>query len=255
MVNSKNSLDISSRKNTFEKGVCSRPQLDGIIKKPARPTSEENFSETKDFANNFLSTNKESKIKETEVEKIPEVIAQTIPDTETKTGIDKSSVDDSKRLFFKVAGVAGLGLAASALFPKSAGAYISGSTPTSNVVGLKSINNERINPATVEGQGVEKLTKDIISSGSSSGIVRTPTLGKKIRIYATRFSLTQDADDVSFRFTLGGEDHEKYVSPKTGGLYGANNHPNYIEGGVDEKLYCMITGTTTVQVNIDYLEV
>ena len=33
------------------------------------------------------------------------------------------------------------------------------------------------------------------------------------------------------------------------------NHPNYIEGGVDEVLYCFIVGTTTVQINIDYLEV
>ena len=50
-------------------------------------------------------------------------------------------------------------------------------------------------------------------------------------------------------------DYEKYVSPKTGGLYGSNNHPNYIEGGVNEVLYCNISGTTTVQINIDYLEV
>lgn len=78
---------------------------------------------------------------------------------------------------------------------------------------------------------------------------------KKIRVYASRFSLTADATSVSFRFTSGGTDHEKYVSPKTGGLYGSNNHPNYIEGGVDEVLYCVISGTTTVQINVDYLEV
>jgi hypothetical protein len=60
---------------------------------------------------------------------------------------------------------------------------------------------------------------------------------------------------VSFRFTAGGTDYEKYVTPKSGGLYGSNNHPNYIEGGVDEVLYCNISGTTTVQINIDYLEV
>jgi hypothetical protein len=101
------------------------------------------------------------------------------------------------------------------------------------------------------GQGVSKLTTSL----SSSGTVYTPGSGKKIRVYASRFSLSADATYVSFRFTAGGTDHEKYVSPKTGGLYGANNHPNYIEGGVNEVLYCVISGTTTVQINIDYLEV
>ena len=168
------------------------------------------------------------------------------------------SVDDNKRLFLKVAGVAGLGLAAGALFPRGAEAYVAGSTPTSNVVGVKNAANTRINPATEEtvasllsGQGVVKITGSLAASGT----VRTPASGKKIRVYATRFSLTADATSVSFRFTSGGTDYEKYVSPKTGGLYGSNNHPNFIEGGVNEVLYCNIVGTTTVQINIDYLEI
>lgn len=179
---------------------------------------------------------------------------------ETATGapVTDSSLDDNKRLFLKVAGVASLGLAASALFPKSADAYVAGSTPTSNVVGAKNASNTRINPATEEtlsslltGQGVTKLTINLTASGT----VHTPGAGKKIRVYASRFSLTADATTVGFRFTAGGTDYERYVSPKTGGLYGSNNHPNFIEGGVDEVLYCNISGTTTVQINIDYLEV
>ena len=168
------------------------------------------------------------------------------------------SVDDNKRMFLKMAGIAGLGIAASTILPKSASAYVAGSTPTSNVVGLKNDSNNRINPATEEtlielisGQNVSKITKNL----SSSGVVHTPASGKKIRVYASRFSLTVDASSVSFRFTSGGTDHEKYLSPKTGGLYGANNHPNYFEGNIDEVLYCVIDGTTTVQINIDYLEV
>jgi hypothetical protein len=166
--------------------------------------------------------------------------------------------DSGKRAFLKLAGIVGLGIAASSVLPKKAEAYVLGSAPTSNVVGLKDDANVRINPATEEtlaslitGQGVTKLSISL----SSSGNVRTPASGKKIRVYASRFSLTADATSVSFRFTAGGTDHEKYVSPKTGGLYGANNHPNYIEGGVDEVLYCVIAGTTTVQINVDYLEV
>ena len=179
-----------------------------------------------------------------------------IPSSKTKT--KDLSVDDQKRLFLKVAGVTGLGLIASSVFPKNAKAYVAGSTPTSNVVGVKNASNTRINPATEEtvsaliaGQSVSKLSLNLAASGN----VLTPGSGNKIRVYASRFSLTADATSVSFRFTAGGTDHEKYVSPKTGGRYGANNHPNYIEGGVDEVLYCVISGTTTVQINIDYLEV
>jgi len=63
-----------------------------------------------------------------------------------------SEVDDQKRLFLKLAGLVGLGVAGSALFPSKAGAYVAGSTPTSNVVGLKNSSNTRINPATEEKQ-------------------------------------------------------------------------------------------------------
>ena len=179
----------------------------------------------------------------------------SVVDSANISVIDSSNtsnkVDDNKRLFLKMAGIAGLGVLASSVFPKGAEAYVTGSTPTSNVVGVKNVANTKINPATQEGQGVSKLSINL----SSSGNVLVPGTGNKIRVYASRFSLTADATSVSFRFTSGGTDHEKYVSPKTGGLYGANNHPNYIEGGVDEVLYCVISGTTTVQINIDYLEV
>ena len=173
--------------------------------------------------------------------------------------LDKNSPEDGdKRAFLKLAGIVGLGIAASSVLPKKAEAYVLGSAPTSNVVGVKSATNIRINPATDEkltsiltGQGVTKLSVSL----SASGNVRTPASGNRIRVYASRFSLTADATSVSFRFTAGGTDYERYVAPKTGGLYGANNHPNYIEGGVDQVLYCVIVGTTAVQINIDYLEV
>lgn len=68
--------------------------------------------------------------------------------------------DENKRLFMKVAGVAGLGLAAGALFPKSADAYVAGSTPTSNVVGSKDASNVRINPAKEDGNLATIAGKD-----------------------------------------------------------------------------------------------
>lgn len=167
-------------------------------------------------------------------------------------------VDSRKRSFLKLASMAGLGAVAVSMIPKKAEAYVMGATPTSGVVGVKDASNTRVNPATeetllqlMEGQGVTKITTTLAASGN----IHVPASGKKIRVYSTRFSLTADMANVSFRFTSGGTDYEKYLSPKTGGLYGANNHPNYVEGGVDQALYCVISGTGSVQINLDYMEV
>lgn len=218
---------------------------------------------------------------------------------------EEKESDSRKRSLLKLIGVVGAGAIVSSIIPKKAEALVFGSTPTSNVVGVKNSSNIRINPALEDGgnlasvktntdnlSGIKtgtdnlssiKTATDLIKTNSdkftfdagnnlkvinaslgvskssislsASGNVVSPATGKKIRVYASRFSLTADASSVSFRFTSGGTDHEKYVSPKTGGLYGANNHPNYIEGGIDEVLYCVISGTTTVQINTDYLEV
>jgi len=166
--------------------------------------------------------------------------------------------DPKKRVFLRLAGMAGLGVIAAAFLPGRAQALVLGSSPTSGVVGVKDDSNVRINPATEEslqdlltGQGVSKLTTSLVASGN----VLVPGAGMRIRVYSTRFSLTADLTSVGFRFTAGGTDYERYVSPKLGGLYGSNNHPNYVEGGVAQALYCSITGSATVQINIDYLEV
>jgi len=170
----------------------------------------------------------------------------------------KEEVDEGKRLFLRLAGLAGLGVVASSVLPQKAEAFVMGSSPTSAVVGVKNASNTRINPATDEtlqsilaGNYVLKKTTVL----TSSGVVHTPASGKKIRVYNNKFSLTANMSSVSFRFTSGGTDHEIYLSPRMGGLYGTNNHPNYVEGGVDEVLYCAISGTGSVQINIDYLEV
>ena len=170
-----------------------------------------------------------------------------------------STVNDPKRrLFLSLASLAGLGFLTAIFIPGKADALVLGSSPTTGVVGVKDETDTRINPATEDtlqtlltGQSVEKLTTQLAASGS----VHTPASGMRIRVYSTRFSLTADLTSVGFRFTAGGTDYERYVSPKLGGLYGANNHPNFIEGGIDEPLYCSIVGAATVQINVDYLEV
>lgn len=166
--------------------------------------------------------------------------------------------DARRRLFLKGFAVVVAGFFASTLFPSRADALVMGSTPAAGVVGVKNASNTRINPATAEGiaalltgQGVSKKTVVL----SSSGTVHTPSSGKKIRLYTSKFSLDANMTNVSFRFTSGGTDFEKYLSPRLGGLYGTNNHPNYVEGGVNEVLYCAMSGTGNIQVNIDYLEV
>lgn len=183
----------------------------------------------------------------------------TSPDALSDPNLSPEEIEDSKkRRFLKLLGGGALGLLATSMLSNKASALVVGSTPTSNVVGVKDDANNRINPATEEsllnvisGQGVQKVTVNLASSGT----VVTPSSGKRIRVYASRFTLTADATSVSFRFTSGGTDHERYLAPKTGGLYGANNHPNYVQGGINEVLYCAIVGTTSVQINVDYLEV
>ena len=166
--------------------------------------------------------------------------------------IKKSKKDDSlllslnnqekedKRAFLKLAGLVGLGLAATQLLPKKAEALVFGGTPSATTVGIKNSSNSQINPATEETVselqiGLKVQKKSVLLNATD--VVHTPTSGKKIRIYNMKFSLSADLTSISFRFTSGGTDFEKYLVPKAGGLYGANNQPNYYEGGVDESLY------------------
>ncbi len=184
--------------------------------------------------------------------------ASPVPAQAEAGPVDPPVADEKKRLFLKSAAVIAAGLFATTLFPKRAEALVLGSGAGSNVIGVKNAANARVNPATAEdiaallaGNSVLKKTLVI----SNSGTVHTPGSGKKIRVYNTKFSLDANMTSVSFRFTSGGTDFEKYLAPRTGGLYGTNNHPNYVEGGTNEVLYCAMSGTGNVQINIDYLEV
>ena len=63
------------------------------------------------------------------------------------TSTSEETVDEDKRKFLKLAGIAGAGLVASQFIPGKASALIMGSTPASTVVGLKDSTNTRIDPA------------------------------------------------------------------------------------------------------------
>jgi hypothetical protein len=166
MVKTKNILNLNPKVKTFNKSITSRRPLDGISKNEKVSNIEKpilkSVSSLK-MANEMIRKEKlprkenikvEKEIilkKEDKIKEVKSEVITEIPDVADQTEEESSSMDNNRRLFFKVAGVAGLGLAASALFPKGADAYVSGSTPTSNVVGVKNVANTKINPATEDG--------------------------------------------------------------------------------------------------------
>jgi len=79
--------------------------------------------------------------------------------------------DHKKRLFIKLAGITAASLAASSLVPKKAKALVFGSTPASNVVGVKNLNNARINPAREE-----QLPETLTPSGNLKVAISEGTL-------------------------------------------------------------------------------
>lgn len=168
--------------------------------------------------------------------------------------VNRESKDGDKRAFLKLAGLIGLGVAATSLIPKKAEALVFGGTPASNVVGLKNTSNAPINPATEDTlvsitTGLKILKTSVAKT--SSGVVLAAG-GQKIRIYNLKFSLSADQTSVAFNFGVSGA-FETYLAPKTGGLYGANNQPNYVEGGAGEDLKITFPDAGTIQVNVDYL--
>jgi len=116
-----------------------------------------------------------------------------------------------------------------------------------------------INPATSENQTTiinnqrRSLSKKTVDS-TVSGTIHTPAGGKKIRLYNLRASLSADMASISYNFGSNA-DFEKYTSPKTGGLYGTNIHPDYQDGGINEALDIVISGTGTVTTNIVFEEI
>lgn len=90
--------------------------------------------------------------------------------TDQKKG--KGSIDEQKRLFLRLAGVAGLGAVAATVLPNKAQAYVMGSSPTSGVVGMKDSSNARINPAEEDGNlaTIASNTGTFVASGAGGYI-------------------------------------------------------------------------------------
>lgn len=97
--------------------------------------------------------------------------------------LDRLEEEKRKRMFLKMAGVVGLGTAAGLLLPKKAEALVFGSTPASNVVGVKDASNARINPAKEDGNLASiKTNTDGLAASGGGGYVRqdsTATIAKE----------------------------------------------------------------------------
>jgi predicted RNA-binding protein Jag len=78
--------------------------------------------------------------------------------------------DESKRLFLRMAGLAGVGVIAAAVLPKKAEAYVLGSAPTTGIVGMKNASNVRIDPATETTLAGIKTKSDKLSFDVSNNL-------------------------------------------------------------------------------------
>ncbi len=87
---------------------------------------------------------------------------------------EKLEAGGRKRAFLKLAGLVGLGVAASTLIPKKAEALVFGSTPASNVVGLKDSSNVRISPAKEDGNLATIAGKDFATQATLA-LIKTQT--------------------------------------------------------------------------------
>ncbi len=96
---------------------------------------------------------------------------------------EELETENKKRMFLKLAGVVGLGAVASLLLPKRAEALVFGSTPASNVVGVKDSANTRISPAKEDGNlaSIKTSTDPLVAAGAG-GYIRqdsTATIAKE----------------------------------------------------------------------------
>ena len=119
--------------------------------------------------------------------------------------VDKTAeeIDSKKRSFLKAAGVVGVGALAASLIPKKAQALVFGSTPTSSVVGVKKIDNTRIDPAQETGGNLSliKTSTDNLSGiktdtdylpGISTNTGHIPAVGQKAMAASMPVTIASD---------------------------------------------------------------
>ena len=92
-------------------------------------------------------------------------MSEVTPDTKVQDSVES---DSKKRSFLKLAGVVGVGAAATLLIPKKAEALVFGSNPTSSTLGVKNASGARINPATEDTLAGVKSQTDLLTFDAGS---------------------------------------------------------------------------------------
>ena len=107
------------------------------------------------------------------------------------------SADKGKRDFLKLAGVAGIGLIASQVLPKSASAYVMGGAPTSNVVGVKDSTDARIDPATEATLALIQAKTANLTFDGSNNLLTSSSGGGAVTVKDTTNTQINPATDDS----------------------------------------------------------
>ncbi len=107
------------------------------------------------------------------------------------------AADTDKRTFLKLAGVAGIGLVASQMLPKSASAYVMGSSPTSSVVGVKDSTNARIDPATETTLALIQAKTASLTFDGSNNLLTASSGGGAVTVKDTTNTQINPATDDS----------------------------------------------------------
>ncbi len=124
-------------------------------------------------------------------------IQKKAPETAAFSTNASDSPDTNKRAFLKLAGVAGIGLVASQMLPKSADAYVMGSSPTSNVVGVKDSTNARIDPATEATLALIQAKTANLTFDGSNNLLTSSSGGGAVTVKDTTNTQINPATDDS----------------------------------------------------------
>jgi predicted methyltransferase MtxX (methanogen marker protein 4) len=136
--------------------------------------------------------------------KAPKTYPDISPETKTKRQPAKEEIDDKKRSFMKVAGVIGAGALATTLLPRKAEALVFGSTPASNVVGLKKIDNTRIDPAQETGGNLAAIAGKDFATQTTLATVAKESGGNLTAIAANTGNLNSLRFDNSSNLKITG---------------------------------------------------
>lgn len=102
----------------------------------------------------------------------------------------------------------------------------------------------------MSGQLVEK--KSFLASSAGDNVVLTPRNGK-LKIFSVIFHPNADiTGEVVIK--LGDRSIAGARNPKTGAIYGFNDHPDFVEGEIGEVLKINLPSSTAVTIDVAWRE-